>query len=68
MLLAIVGFLVGWVVSIILYRVTREMARIPVEMSVPLCLGVAVAAIVICVGSGMAALGKLRAAAPADLF
>ena len=68
MLLAIVGFLVGWMVSIILYRVTREMARIPVEMSVPLCLGVAVAAIVICVGSGMAALGKLRAAAPADLF
>ncbi len=67
-LLAIVGFVIGWGVSVILYRITREMARIPVEMTVMLGFGVAVAAIAICVGSGLAALGKLRAAAPADLF
>ncbi|WP_166820164.1 ABC transporter permease DevC [Thalassoroseus pseudoceratinae] len=67
-LLAVMGFLLGWGGSVILYRITREMARIPVEMTVPLCMGVACAAVLICVGSGLAALSKLRAAAPADLF
>lgn len=68
MLLAVVGFLIGWSISIVLYRITRDMARIPVEMTMMLGFGVAIAAIVICVGSGLAALKKLRAAAPADLF
>jgi putative ABC transport system permease protein len=67
-LLALAGFLVGWGLAAVLYRLTRARARLPMEMTVPLDAIVLGLALLICVVSGVLALKKLRQAAPADLF
>jgi putative ABC transport system permease protein len=50
------------------YRVARELANIPIDMSVEraaLVLGLSVA---MCAVSGLASLGRVHGADPADLF
>jgi len=66
--LAVMGFLPGLAISVVLYRVTAQVANIPIAMNagrVVLVLGLSVA---MCTMSGLGALRKVRSSDPADLF
>ena len=68
LVLAISGFAVGWPLSQLLYTVTATGAQIPMDMTwrnAGLVFGLT---IMMCVGSGLAALRKAFQADPADLF
>jgi putative ABC transport system permease protein len=67
-ILALFGFLPGLAVSQLLYLLTNQMTRLPIEMSlarVALVLGLSV---LMCTVSGLGALRKVHQADPADLF
>ncbi len=66
--LAVLGFIPGWIVATGLYMLTRATARIPIDMTLGRVLFVLVLSIVMCVVSGLGALRKVRTADPADLF
>ena len=67
-ILGVAGFVPGLFLSLLLYRVARELANIPIDMSMEraaLVLGLSVA---MCAVSGLASLGRVHGADPADLF
>ncbi len=67
-ILGVAGFVPGLLLSSLLYRVARELANIPIDMNVGravLVLGLSVA---MCAVSGLASLGRVHGADPADLF
>lgn len=66
--LAVLGFVPGFVVSAALYALTRATARIPIDMTLSRVLFVLGLTIVMCTISGLGALRKVRSADPADLF
>lgn len=68
LILALVGFLPGWTLSALLYRITEDSAHIPMRMGWELSVGILVLTVVMCIVSGVAALRKVSAADPADLF
>ena len=68
LILALVGFVPGWALSLVLYRVTEDSAHIPMRMGWELSVGILVLSVVMCAVSGIAALRKVSAADPADLF
>lgn len=68
LILGLCGFLPGLVVAHGLYALTRAATNIPIYMSLLRVVGVLGLSIAMCAVSGMAALRKLRAADPADLF
>ncbi|MFO0848431.1 MAG: FtsX-like permease family protein [Gemmataceae bacterium] len=66
--LAAAGYLIGAAAAFGLYRVAKEQAKIPIEMT-PERLGyVLLLTVGMCVGSGPHAVRKVRTADPADLF
>ncbi len=67
-ILAILGFLVGWLVSLLLFAVTSKGAGIPIQMDVRIVTFVFVTTLLMCCLSGLAALRKAQRAQPADLF
>jgi putative ABC transport system permease protein len=67
-LLSVVGFLPGTIVSMGLYRWLATQTGLLMQMSVPGVTFVLVATIAMCVCSGMLAVRKLLAADPAALF
>ncbi len=66
--LALGGFTLGLVVALVLYEVTRQAARLPIDMTIERIGTVLVLTIGMCVGSGLLAVRKIRTADPADLF
>ena len=64
--LALGGYLLGLVVSMGLYEVTKS--QLPVSMTGERLLGVLLLTTVMCVGSAIVAVRKVRTADPADLF
>lgn len=66
--LALLSFIPAWVLAELLYRFTSWFAGIPISMTVPRIVMVAVAGFIICTCSGAIALSKLRRAEPASLF
>ena len=66
--LAVVGYIPGMLIALGLYEVTRYYAMIPIGMTATRGVSVLVASVVMCAVSGFAALSKLHAADPADLF
>lgn len=66
--LAVLGFVPGLVVSIALYTLTRAAARIPLDMTSARVFFVFGLAVAMCTISGLGALRKVRSADPADLF
>lgn len=68
LILALVGFLPGWVLSVVLYRVTEDSAHIPMRMGWELSVGILALSVMMCAVSAIAALRKVTAADPADLF
>ena len=66
--LALLSFIPAWVLAELLYRFTSWFAGIPISMTLPRIVMVAVAGFIICTCSGAIALSKLRRAEPASLF
>jgi len=68
LLLAILGFLPGFILSYGLYQVTYAATLLPVAMTVERAITVLVLTIIMCSVSGAIAMRKLRSADPADVF
>jgi putative ABC transport system permease protein len=67
-ILAVLGFLPGMGVSMLVFNQAAGVTRLPLEMSADAAVSVFVLTLVMCAGSGMLALRKLRAVDPAEVF
>lgn len=67
-ILAVLGYLPGMLISLGLYRLTADATRLPMEMTVPLAASVVLLAVIMCCVSGAIALRKIRSADPAEIF
>jgi putative ABC transport system permease protein len=68
LIMAILGFIPGFVVALGLYSIATSVTFIPIMMSVDRAILVLVLTIVMCVASGGIAMRKLQEADPADIF
>jgi putative ABC transport system permease protein len=68
LLLALMGFLPGLVLALAFYKLTHEVASIPMDMTLGRAASVLGLAFVMCMCSGMVAVRKAHTADPADLF
>jgi putative ABC transport system permease protein len=68
LILAILGFIPGFVVALSLYDVAQTATHLPVVMTASQALSVFMSIFTMCVISGVIAVGKLRSADPADIF
>lgn len=66
--LAVGGYLGGLAAALVLYRVTTTAAGLPMSMPAGRLAEVLALSVVMCVGSGLVAVRKVRTADPADLF
>jgi putative ABC transport system permease protein len=67
-LLAVLGFAPGLAIGLVLYRVTAEATRLPLEMSFGRASLVFLLTLGMCAVAGLVALRKVRAADPAEIF
>ncbi len=67
-ILALLAYLAGFLLSDALYRVTAYAANIPIGMTLERAVAVFVLTVGMCMLSGLGAVRKLRSADPADLF
>ena len=68
-ILAVLGFVPGVLICILLYRVAGDATRLPLQMTAPGVLGVvARSTVMMCCVSGAIALRKIRSADPAEIF
>lgn len=68
LLLAVMGYIPGLIVSLGLYRLTEFATSIPMEMTTSREILVLALTIIMCFISGVISMQKLNEAAPADLF
>jgi putative ABC transport system permease protein len=68
LIMAVLGFIPGFAISLGLYHIATAVTYIPVTMSVNRATLVLTLTIVMCVASGGIAMRKLQAADPADIF
>jgi putative ABC transport system permease protein len=68
LLLAVLGYVPGLLISLGLYALTAAQAHIPMAMTWPRVLGVFALAVTMCSLSGLLALRKVWAADPAELY
>jgi len=68
LLLAVLGYIPGFAISLGLYDVARNATRLPMFMSIPQASLILVSTIFMCMASGSLAVGKLQSADPADIF
>jgi putative ABC transport system permease protein len=66
--LAVLGYLPGLALSLGLYQLTREVARIPIAMNTARAGAVLALALAMCALSALFSQKKIRSADPADLF
>lgn len=67
-ILAILGFIPGLIVSFGLYTMTRNATNLPVIMTLARAIQVQIMTIIMCMISGAIATRKVQAADPADMF
>ena len=67
-ILAGLGFLPGFAITLALYRVTAEATRLPMEMTPGRSLAVLLVTFVMCAAAALAALRKLHGTDPAEIF
>ncbi len=67
-LLAVLGFIPGFSLSLGLYDLTQSATLLPIEMKAMRALTVLILTIVMCSVSGLIAVRRLRQADPADIF
>jgi putative ABC transport system permease protein len=68
LLLAILGFLPGFILSFGLYQVTYAATMLPIFMKMDRAIKVWILTVIMCSVSGAIAIRKLRSADPADVF
>jgi len=68
LILAVLGFVPGYVASYGVYQLLVTLTRVPLTMKTAVAVQVFVLTLVMCVVSGVIAMNKLRAADPADVF
>jgi len=68
LILAILGFLPGFVLSTGLYYLTQSATLLPIKMTLTRAILVLLLTIIMCSASGGIAMRKLQAADPADIF
>jgi putative ABC transport system permease protein len=68
LIMAVLGFIPGFVVALGLYSIATSVTFIPIMMSVNRAILVLILTIVMCVASGGIAMRKLQEADPADIF
>lgn len=67
-ILAILGFVPGFLASVGVYHLLTQLTRIPLTMKLAVALQVLGLTVVMCTVSGLIATGKLRSADPAEIF
>jgi putative ABC transport system permease protein len=67
-LLSLLGYIPGLVITQALYVITRENTGLPIGMTFERALGVFVITVVMCSTSGALAMRRLRSADPAEIF
>lgn len=67
-LIAILGYIPGFLISMILYKITQQATLLPVSMTFNRAFSVLVLTVIMCFISGVTAIRKLREADPADIF
>ena len=68
LILAVLGFLPGFMLSTGLYLVTKSATLLPISMTLSRAVLVLVLTLIMCTASGGVALRKLQSADPADVF
>lgn len=68
LILAILGFIPGFAISLGLYGLISQATLLPVRMSVNRATLVLIMTLVMCIASGAIAMRKLQSADPADIF
>ncbi|BAY20497.1 DevC protein [Calothrix sp. NIES-2100] len=68
LILAIVSFIPGFFLSVLLYDFAMKATKLPIMMNLNNVLLVLISAILMCMTSGSLAINKLRSADPADIF
>ncbi|RCJ30607.1 ABC transporter [Nostoc minutum NIES-26] len=66
--IGILGYIPGFLISILQYEITKKATLLPVEMTFNRAIFVILATIIMCFISGATAVGKLKSADPADIF
>lgn len=67
-ILAVLGFVPGYITSYWMYGLLTHLTKIPLTMRAGIALQVFILTLVMCVISGAIAMNKLRSADPADVF
>ncbi|MBX9255500.1 FtsX-like permease family protein [Desmonostoc muscorum CCALA 125] len=67
-ILAILGYIPGFAISLGIYDVTMKATKLPVIMNLTNILIILTSTILMCMTSGFLAMNKLRSADPADIF
>ena len=67
-ILAVLGYIPGFLISNILYELTENASRLPMNMNFDRALFVLLLTFIMCLVSGAIAMLKLRDADPADVF
>ncbi|RCJ26978.1 hypothetical protein A6770_02055 [Nostoc minutum NIES-26] len=68
LILAVLGYIPGLIVSLGLYEIVKDATALPMYMTVPRASLVLLLTIIMCFTSGTITMNKLRDANPADLF
>lgn len=68
LILAVLGYIPGFILSIGLYSFAMEATKLPIMMTANNAIIVLVSAVLMCITSGSLAINKLRSADPADIF
>ncbi|MBD2385961.1 ABC transporter permease DevC [Cylindrospermum sp. FACHB-282] len=68
LILAVLGYIPGFLISSILYELTKNASRLPMNMDLNRALFVFILTFLMCLISGAIAMLKLRDADPADIF
>ncbi len=68
LILALLGYIPGFIFSIGLYSFAMDITKLPIMMTANNAIIVLVSAVLMCITSGSLAINKLRSADPADIF
>jgi len=67
-ILAVLGYIPGWIISKYLYEFAMKATKLPINMSFNNALIVLIATALMCITSGALTINQLRSADPADIF
>ncbi|MHC5609478.1 MAG: ABC transporter permease DevC [Nostoc sp.] len=68
LILAILGYIPGFITSVLLYSFAEQATKLPIVMTTNNALIVLTSTVLMCITSGALAINKLRSADPGDIF